>query len=80
MTDIETTPAHRFTVGGALGFGFEVLKARPQSVLILLIGQALISSLINVGFACVAYAVLASLHRCLSGPAATATVPTTRED
>lgn len=45
-----------------------------------LIGQALISSLINVGFACVAYAVLASLHRCLSGPAATATVPTTRED
>ena len=45
-----------------------------------LIGQALISSLINVGFACVAYAVLASLHRCLSGPAATATGPTTRED
>ena len=45
-----------------------------------LIGQALISSLINVGFACVAYAVLASLHRRLSGPAATATVPTTRED
>ena len=40
----------------------------------------MISSLINVGFACVAYAVLASLHRCLSGPAATATVPTTRED
>ena len=49
MTDIETMPAHRFTVGGALGFGFEVLKARPQSVLILLIGQALIYVVLTLG-------------------------------
>ena len=45
-----------------------------------LVGKALIFSLIIVGFFCVIYAVLASLHRRLSGPAATATVPTTRED
>ena len=42
MTDMATTPAHRFTVGGALGFGFQVFGARPNSVLVLLIGQTLI--------------------------------------
>lgn len=42
MTDRATTPAHRFTVGGALGFGFDVFRARPGAVLCLLIGHTLI--------------------------------------
>ena len=46
-----------------------------------LIGTALAGSIVNAGFACVAYAVLASLHRRLSASAATTTsVPTTRDD
>lgn len=42
MTEMTNQPAHRFTVGGALGFGFEVFRARPGAVLILLGGQTLI--------------------------------------
>lgn len=42
MTDMTTAPAHRFTVGGALGFGLEVFRARPGAVLTLLALQTLI--------------------------------------
>jgi hypothetical protein len=42
MSESAMTPAHRFTVGGALGFGFEVLRARPVAVLTLLGLQTLI--------------------------------------
>ncbi|EAP91339.1 hypothetical protein OA2633_04156 [Oceanicaulis sp. HTCC2633] len=42
MTDMATTPAHRFTVGGALGFGFAVLRARPGAVAFLLVLQAVV--------------------------------------
>ncbi len=42
MTDMATTPAHRFTVGGALGFGFGVLRARPGAVAFLLVLQAVV--------------------------------------
>ena len=49
MSDPAMTPAHRFTVGGALGFGFEVLRARPVAVLFLLIGQTLIYVVMSLG-------------------------------
>lgn len=49
MSDPVVTPAHRFTVGGALGFGFQVFGARPKSVLVLLIGQALIYVAMTLG-------------------------------
>lgn len=42
MTDTAPQVPHRFTVGGALGFGFQVLGARPRSVLVLLTAQTLI--------------------------------------
>ncbi len=44
-----------------------------------LIGNSLVAGLINAGFACVAYAVLASLHKRLAAPSPSVPV-THRED
>lgn len=59
MTDRTTTPAHRFTVGGALGFGFDVFRARPGAVLCLLIGH----TLIYVALAVVQFSLFGELAR-----------------
>jgi len=48
MSESAMTPAHRFTVGGALGFGFEVLRARPGAVGFLLVFQTLVYAVIMV--------------------------------
>lgn len=42
MTQSTGTPAHRFTLGGALGFGLDVFRARPGAVWLLLAVQTLI--------------------------------------
>ena len=49
MSDNATTPAHRFTVGGALGFWVEVFRARPGAVLILLGLQTVLYTVIYLG-------------------------------
>ena len=49
MTDMTATPAHRFTLGGALGFGFEVFRARPGAVWLMLAAQTVIYVVMALG-------------------------------